>query len=304
MANTILLSLALAVLGSAPACSQMLMSHDNLLILNNGKSHEFKRWKLTDEEVRIVLSTGQKLVVPLQAVDGYYDKHNQIMYHKKPLKFRTAWEASDLDYDFMYMFLDGKIRLYQSVRQELGAGNTITEYFIEKDEKFEAIYGAESSRKEERELLESLVADDPHIHERAISEDFRFNLDNVIELANEYNVRSFREVETRDDLNIGSVMFYLRLSRKLDAAPSLIVNDSEEYELFEGKPITVRLPVESASKVCFLSGSGKMCTIMRAHQFGLQYWELTVNAEGSLKMRKESAKEALYHINYLRSQTR
>lgn len=298
------ISLFLAILTSTESSNQPLLSKSNLMILTNGQTHAFKKWKLLKDELNIIGPKGERLILRADDVEGYFDKQNLRRYYKKKIKSNYMAEMRDPDYEFVQIILDGRIRLYQSFRKLMAltpsAPGLVAEYLVEKDDVYEYVISAGTSRRESREVLKAMVGDDPQLLEKVSSEEFNINFDNILELVNNYNVRSFQGFSQSAYNSMGSVVFYVWAKKDPGVTLSLNVNDTINYELSIRKPLTVKLPAEAPSKVCFVSGTRKACTVMAAFSFGRQYWQLMVDRGLSLKMNRESVDDALYYLNYLK----
>ena len=300
-----LIPLYLATLTSTESFSQPLLSKANLMILTNGQTHEFKKWKLLKNEIHIVGPHGERRMLQVDDVEGYFDKYNLRQYYKKNIKSTQVAEMRDLEYEFVEIILDGRIRLYQSFRKFMaldpsGAG-LAAEYLVEKEDVYEYVIAAGTSKSESREVLKSIVRDDALLLEKVSSEEFNINFDSIVELVNDYNVRSFQGFSQSAFKSMGSVVFYVRAKKEPGATLLLNVNDSLNYELSSRKDLTVKLSAEAPSKVCFVSGTNKTCTVLAAFAFGRQYWQLLIDRDLSLKMNRESVGDALYYLNYLKT---
>lgn len=299
--KSLVLAFTLITVSWVACCGQ------NVLILTNGHTRDFKRWKLSKDYVRIVGINGEKTEIPVSEVHGYFDRHNQTQYYRRPGKSDYLFDANQLPYEFVERIISGRINLYKSVRvikpvlvTPAPGVNPQIEYLIEKDDAYESVLRGETSKREARDLLQSFLHDDPELLAKVTSPEFKVNLKTISSLLNEYNVRSFRPASEMSG-GVGSIGLFFKRKQTSKNVLLLTVNDSLTYSLPENKVVTVQIPVDVLSKVCVVTGSTKVCNVMSASPFMMLYAEVNVT-DTSVEMERLSSKEAMDYLAYIKKQ--
>ena len=82
------------MLTSTESISQPLVGKSNLMILTNGRTHEFEKWKLLKDEIYIVGPNGERLILRADDVEGPGELSARSKYerplgtHDKPLPLK------------------------------------------------------------------------------------------------------------------------------------------------------------------------------------------------------------------------
>lgn len=278
----------------------------DILLQRNGEQIPFKNLRIKDTHLEVVKESGGTTNVSYDSIVGYYDGQNQRLLYLKPA-VRNDGSNSKNEVEFLERIVEGRINLYLKDEARVWGsgvssigfvptGQTPLFLYTEKDGLYDNIYSGTHGRTE-KEIIKNLLNDDPDIAQKVNSDDFKFNVKNIIAAITEYNFNRFQKPENNTaNGKTFPVGLYTRVRKKIKESIIITVNDSMEYKMPDRFHLPIQLQQGAPSKVCVKSNEGSGCKLISAIPFPL-YYELNFPGE-SVKFDQQTLSEFKRFILY------
>lgn len=208
---------------------------------------------------------------------------------------------------FYPRYQEGTIMVFQELVQTvsapgpkgIGGGSSITYYYYARKNGVDRFLLSTNSmfvnKTRGEGYLREFVNDDKEILDKLSDEKFKFRVDPVLDLINEYNVRHFSKDQVVDSIK-GNVIFYIKSKREPKPPLELVVNDSITHPLRYASLVPIEIK-GSPAKVCV----GSSCYLLSLG-YKPVYYEIELDKKtGAAKFAKTTVVDAMRYIDFIKS---
>ena len=293
----------------------------SFFVLKNGETVLYKKYKIINKDYSVEISKPAPAKIPIKDIDYLVDKNGEISYIKfklnkeQSVKIHGIGEYLNPDFEEMGKFVEGKISLYKykerhtstgaAVPGQFGAGGqtySISYFFLEKDDTFAQIFNPElleNKKKDNRETISKFFEDDPEIHQRLNSKDFKANMENVLDLFRLYNIRQYDQSSIELPEDEAKVIFYRGYANQDKELVAEIEIGEHKISLSDMNYRMVKLPAGVPIKICINNGTKTVCDLVSASTHLIKPYEVLLKKSGAIEVKLVSTKQYDKYIHVL-----
>ncbi|HEY3405569.1 MAG TPA: hypothetical protein VGK59_19435 [Ohtaekwangia sp.] len=281
-------------------CVAFATNGQGYIILINNQKIEYDKFKSFDTSLLIDVpgkkGKENKRRIDIDSVFAYYGERSNWLEYKKPAEDSTA----SIPYQFIARYVSGKINLYRYyfISRNAYTSVAVTQYFIEKEDKFERAYTANTVRHGKEKTLENLkrlVSDNPDIL-KTIDDEFNLNEENLLDVVRRYNLAAFEYPAEADTTSYAEVVIYKRLKSTTDKGIKVQVN-GKDVAWPSTNFLTLKVPLKALSKVCI--GGNKWCELIEGLSLVETYYKIVPDTKTGYSMEKKLKHEALTDLKMM-----
>jgi hypothetical protein len=208
-------------------------------------------------------------------------------YVSKQYRENNAYRTS-----FVEVLIEGDMNFYELRITGLGTGNEIIYQMLQRknEDYLFSVYGENFKER----LLDYMK------NEQALSDQIKegkYKRNNIEELVKEYNLTKYIPEQSKTNKK-RTITFYKR-ANNVKADLTLVFNDTLEYRVSDKYFMTIDIPLDVRTKVCFGTKTDKSCELMAAlPYYGIpDYYELqTMGSKLKFDIEKRTKTQAQLHI--------
>lgn len=258
-------------------------------VLNNGEKIDCKKYKIKGRDKLIEIKKPKPTNISIEDINFVVTKNGDIRY------IRIAAEDLELfspEYTLMEKIIEGRISIlnysktYTNGNSQYGHNsNTVTYYFMEKDNQFKRIFDSAilGNRKYNIERFSKYFHDDSEVLCILKSDNFKASTKNMLDLIKKYNVNAFnKEIKKEVAEQCGAILFrgYSTQAHNLVAEVefggqkfSLANENYQRIKLLDGKPM----------KICVSNTKTNMCDLLVGSKHLVKYIEVKLKLNGDIE---------------------
>ena len=292
-------------------CYILSANAQSFFLLKNGEIIEAKKYKIKDKADAVEIKKPSPSIIPIKDIDYLVNKNGEVFYIKDRVNYISPLQGDwyttmDPDYAMMEKFIEGKITIYTYTVSynagQYGGQQTVVYSFIEKDDKFEEIFNSElfeSGKKKNKEAFSEYFADDTEIRDQLMSEDFKANVKNVLDLIRKYNLRAYDESRQITSDKNAQIILYRGYTNQAKALEAEIEINGEKITLADMHYKQVKVPDSKPVKICVDNGKTEYCDLVSGSQHVIKHYEVQLKLNGEIEVEIKNKKQFQRYLNAL-----
>ena len=292
----------------------------NFLFKKDGERFQFLRHKFSKDTIEIKKVDKKWTKLHVDEVEGFYSIEDEIFYAliSKSIRKESPFELDPPgDYFFTPRVIEGPLNLYMETntyttgsgafvngvpaRSVPGATVTNDVYYVGREKEYEMFPTGLKilvDRTSKIKTLSGMIQDNPKLSEYVASGDFKFTIQSITDLVNEYNLSKWQPDSTLTSKK-GSISFYSQL-RGFSGGTTIkgkLIVENKEYELKPRSLVSISLPTDQFSKICFVSDTDKRCQLVKANPYNSLYYMIkSDNDNAEIRMEQVSYTKAVEYL--------